>query len=169
MEFARDELRDQLWEYWYRRLMELYYPDKEFLYIRTKILIEFQSIDFSNFFEKAIAGGNLVQNNIFSISEVRELLGRPPYPEDQKEFLELVEKAALANPEILAQLRVGQGLQGQPAQLGQQGKPAEQGGGIGQQGLSVNVNNQKVRSGTFDEQTVTNRIKKGVKQPKNFR
>lgn len=166
LEFARDELRDQLWEYWYRPLMELYYPDDEFLYIRTKILIEFQSIDFSNFFEKAIAGGNLVQNNIFSISEVRELLGRPPYPEDQKEFLELVEKAALANPEILAQLRVGQGLQGQPAQLNQQSKP---GGGIGQQGLSVNVNNQKVRSGTFDEQTVTNRIKKGVKQPKNFR
>lgn len=166
LEFARDELRDQLWEYWYRRLMEQYFPDSEFLHLRAKILVEFQSIDFSNFFEKAIAAGNLVQNTIISIDEARELLNRPPYPEDQLQFQELVEKYVQEHPEILQQLQVAvPGLQQQdPTQQSQQKK-----GTIGQQGLSANIDPKKVKSGDFDSGDVINRLKRGVRQAKNFR
>lgn len=158
LEFARDELRDQLWEFWYRRLMELYFPDKEFLYIKTKIMVEFQSIDFSNFFEKAIAAGNLVQNGISTISEAREFLGRPPYPEDQQEFMDLVEKYLANNPDIAQMLS--------PNSMA---TDTNKEGTIGQQGLSTNVNPNKVKSGDFDSGDVVNRVKKGVRQPKNFR
>lgn len=152
LEFARDELRDQLWESWYRRLMELYFPDSEFLHLKAKIIIDFQSIDFSNFFEKAIAGGNLVQNNIFTIDEVRELLGRPPFPEDQMEMIDNIEKYLLEHPDI-AQMLQGAG----PQQ------------GIGQQGLGVDVNPGKIKSADFKSEDLTNRVKRGVKQPKEFR
>lgn len=157
LEFARDELRDQLWEFWYRRLMEQYFPDSEFLHLRAKIVVEFQSIDFSNFFEKAIAAGNLVQNMIITIDEARELLNRPPYPEDQMQFQELVQKYVQAHPEILQ----GTGLIPPVAEQGE--------GTIGQQGLSANVNPQKVKTGDFDSGDVLNRVKKGVRQAKNFR
>jgi hypothetical protein len=162
LEFARDELRDQLWEFWYRRLMELYFRDRgeEFLHLKAKIIIEFQSIDFSNFFEKAIAGGNLVQNNIFTVDEVRELLGRPPFPEDQMEMIDNIEKYLLEHPEIAQMLQQGPGQQ-----LAQQG----QGGPIGQQGLGVNVNQKKIKKADFGSEDLINRVKRGVKQPKNFR
>lgn len=162
LEFARDELRDQLWEFWYRRLMELYFRDRgeEFLHLKAKIIIEFQSIDFSNFFEKAIAGGNLVQNNIFTIDEVRELLSRPPFPEDQMEMIDNIEKYLLEHPEIAQMLQQG------PAQQLAQGP---QGGQIGQQGLGVNINQKKIRKAGFGSEDVLNRVKRGTKQAKQFR
>lgn len=90
LEFARDELRDQMWKYWYRPLMESYFPDSEFLYLKAKIIMEFKNVEFSNFFEKAIAVGNIVQTGIMSIREARELLNLPPYPESQNELADML-------------------------------------------------------------------------------
>lgn len=90
LEFARDELRDQMWKYWYRRLMEIYFPDSEFLYLKAKIIMEFKNVDFSNFFEKGIAASNLVTTGIISVREARELLNYPPYTEDQEEMADLL-------------------------------------------------------------------------------
>lgn len=90
LEFARDELRDQMWKYWYRRLMEIYFPDSEFLYLKAKIIMEFKNVDFSNFFEKGIAASNLVTSGIMSVREARELLSLPPYPEDQQEIIDML-------------------------------------------------------------------------------
>lgn len=174
LEFARDELREQLWEYWYRRLMELYFPDSEFLHLKAKIIIEFQSIDFSNFFEKAIAGGNLVQNRIFTVNEVRELLSRPPYPEDQQELLDSLDAYLAEHPEIISMFEQWQ----QRASMAQQFPGQQQGGGptqqqnkpgIGQQGLNVNVNPKKIQKAQFDSGDVVNRVKRGAKQTKQFR
>lgn len=124
LEFARDELRDQLWEAWYRKLMEAYFPDKEFIYLKAKIIIEFQSIDFSNFFEKAIAVSNLVEKRIFTVDEAREMLNRGPYPEDQLQLMDNIEALATENMNMFQQLQ-GQGQQrpripGQPKIPGQQ-------------------------------------------------
>lgn len=90
LEFARDELRDQMWKYWYRELMELYFPEKEFLYLKAKVIMEFKNIEFANFFEKAIALGNLVQMGIMSIREARERLNMPPYPEADQELADML-------------------------------------------------------------------------------
>lgn len=130
LEFARDELRDQLWEFWYRRLMELFFRDRgeEFLHLKAKIVIEFQSIDFSNFFEKAIAGANLVQNRIFTVDEVRELLSKGPYPEDQLQLQDNIERLALENPDMFMQGQQQQ--QGGPQVPGQPQAPAGGAGGV---------------------------------------
>jgi hypothetical protein len=45
----------------------------------------------------------------------------------------------------------------------------QQGGQIGQQGLGVDVNPGKIKSGDFKSSDLLNRVKRGVKQPKNFR
>lgn len=160
LEFARDELRDQLWETWYRRLMELFFPEEEFLYLKAKILIEFQSIDFSNFFEKAIAAGNLIQNNIWGISEAREFLGSPPFPEDQQEYFDNIEKYLLEHPQLVEQLRSGQ-LQQQGMALKQEGQQFQQDQQKQLQKQGINIS--KVRSGNFGSSDLLSRAKRQAK------
>jgi hypothetical protein len=151
--------------------MELYFPEEEFMYIRAKIIIEFQSIDFSNFFEKAIAGGNLVQNAIMSVDEIRELLGKGPYTEDQQLLEDNIIKYLNENPEILENVQNALGLvtTEEVKQMEKQNQQQQKQGTIGQQGLSANVNPQKIRKGEFDSGDVVTRIRRGVKQAKNFR
>ena len=103
LEAERDWLRDILWHYWLRPLMEQYFPDKEFLYIRAKVILEFQSIDFSSLIEKAVAISNLVASNIISVREGREMLKLPPFPEDQQDQIDQAQKILANNPDMQQQ------------------------------------------------------------------
>lgn len=126
LEAERDWLRDILWKYWYRPLMELYFPDKEFLYIRAKVILEFQSIDFSSLIEKAVAISNLVASNIISVREGREMLKLPPFPPDQQDQIDQAQKVLNENPDMM-----------QRAQDQQQGNGNGQAGAVDEQGNPI--------------------------------
>lgn len=122
LEAERNWLRNVLWRYWYKPLMEWYFPEERFLYMKIKILLEFQSIEFSSLFEKSIAVNNLLAGRIISIREAREMLQLPPFPPDQdmmmEEQLAIVEDLMANNPDLLA-----------PPQQQQQQQPTEGGNG----------------------------------------
>lgn len=125
LEAERDWLRDILWKYWYRPLMELYFPDKEFLYIRAKVMLEFQSIDFSSLIEKAVAISNLVASNIISVREGREMLKLPPFPEDQQDQIDQATKVLKNNPDMIQNAQNQNQQQQQQQQVDSQGNPIQ--------------------------------------------
>lgn len=124
LEAERDWLRDILWKYWYRPLMELYFPDKQFLYIRAKVILEFQSIDFSSLIEKAVSISNLVASNIISVREGREMLKLPPFPPDQIDAIDQAQKVLNENPDMMQRA--------QDQQQQQQDQQQQDGNGNGQ-------------------------------------
>lgn len=118
LEAERNWLRNVLWRYWYKPLMEFYFPEERFLYMKVKILLEFQSIEFSSLFEKSVAVNNLLAARIISIREAREMLQLPPFPPDQElineQELGVAEQLLAENPDLAAQV---QGQHGAPSQL----------------------------------------------------
>jgi len=69
---------------WYPKLFKLYYPNDEFLHIKMKMKMEFESISFETFLEKAVAVANLVEKGVITKAEGRALLDFPdvmPSPE----------------------------------------------------------------------------------------
>lgn len=113
LEAERNWLRTVLWKYWYKPLIEFYFPDKRFLYMKMEILEEFQNIEFSSLFEKSISVNNLYAARIITVREARELLTLPPFPpEEGPEALQqqdLVEKLVNENPDMVEPLqRIGQ-------------------------------------------------------------
>ena len=107
LEAERNWIRNILWKYWYRPLIEFYFPDKDFLYLRIKIIEEFQSIEFSSFFEKQLAATNLYASRIINLREARELINKPPFPvgeDGEAEDLEtqdMIDKLVMGNPDIV--------------------------------------------------------------------
>jgi hypothetical protein len=111
LEAERNWLRAILWKYWYRQLLEFYFPDKQFLYMKIKILLEFQSIEFASFFERSISVNNLYASRIITVREARELLNLTPFPaEDEDEAVgreqqDLVDKLLKENPDMVEPLK----------------------------------------------------------------
>lgn len=120
LEAERNWIRMVLWKYWYKPLIEFYFPDKAFLYLRIKIIQEFQSIEFSGLFEKAIAVNNLYSARIITIREARELLNLPPFSEEQAEGeleqKELVDQLVKKNPDMIPPLEQVEGARQQENQ-----------------------------------------------------
>jgi hypothetical protein len=108
LEAERTWVRNSLWKYWYRPLIEFYFPDKDFLYLRIKVIEEFQSIEFSSFFEKALSASNLYAARIINLREARELINKPPFPvgedgeEEDLEAQDMVDKLVSNNPDLIA-------------------------------------------------------------------
>lgn len=108
LEAERTWIRMTLWKYWYRPLIEFYFPDKEFLYLRIKVIEEFKSIEFSSFFEKALAASNLYAARIINLREARELINKPPFPigedgeEEDLEQEDMINKLVSNNPDLIA-------------------------------------------------------------------
>jgi hypothetical protein len=98
LEPAREELREELWEQWYQPLIEFFYPDSEFLYLRLKVQNVFESVDFSSLIDKAAAVKDLYNSNLLTIREAREILARPPFPPDQEELVDKVKNFMANNP-----------------------------------------------------------------------
>ena len=106
-EAERTWIRNILWKYWYRPLIEFKFPDKQFLYMRIKILNEFKSIEFASLFERAISVNNLYSARIINLREARELLNLPPFQEmEEDETLQQEQNRTLMklldrNPELV--------------------------------------------------------------------
>lgn len=77
IEAERAWIRDVLDEYWYRRLLNAYFPDDQYIHIKLKVITEFKNISFESFFEKALALETLVSNKLMTPKEARELLSLP--------------------------------------------------------------------------------------------
>lgn len=108
LEAERNWIRMILWKYWYKPLIEFYFPDKQFLYLRIKILEEFQDIEFASLFEKAISVNNLYAARIITLRESRELLNLPPFPPEEEGALEqqeIIDKLVNQNPDMVAPLQ----------------------------------------------------------------
>lgn len=132
LEDERNWVRTTLWRQWYRKLMDFFYPDldKQFLYLRVKVINEFKSIEFASIFEKAIAISNLRSSQTITEREARELLNMPPFPPDRDEELELASQILAENPDlipIVQQVAQNQKLQDQTlAQIETGGNKNEQ-------------------------------------------
>lgn len=106
LEAERTWIRNILWKYWYRPLIEFKFPDKQFLYMRIKILNEFKSIEFASLFERAISINNLYSARIINLREARELLNLPPFNDEEMTELEQEKQVSLitrllnTNPEL---------------------------------------------------------------------
>jgi hypothetical protein len=122
LEAERNWLRNILWKYWYKPLMQLFFPDTSFLYMKIKVLLEFQSIEFSSLFEKSIAVNNLLAARIISIREAREMLQMPPFPPDQEgmaeEQMAMTEELIRNNPDLLARMEAQKAAEGQQQPAG---------------------------------------------------
>lgn len=127
LEAERTWVRNILWKYWYRPLIEFKFPDKQFLYMRIKILNEFKSIEFASLFERAISVNNLYSARIINLREARELLNLPPFQEMeeeegiQQEQNRLMMKLLERNPELALP------QQERPQQQEEQQQPQQQG------------------------------------------
>jgi hypothetical protein len=77
IESERAWIRDILDEYWYRRLLNTYFPEDQYIHIKLKVVTEFKNISFESFFEKALALETLVSNKLMTQKEARELLSLP--------------------------------------------------------------------------------------------
>lgn len=77
VESERAWVRDILDEYWYRRLLQAYFPSDQYIHIKLKVVTEFKNISFESFFEKALALETLVSNKLMTPKEARELLALP--------------------------------------------------------------------------------------------
>ena len=77
LEFERAWIRDVLDEYWYRRLLQAYFPQDQYIHIKLKVVTAFKNISFESFFEKALALETLVSNKLMTPKEARELLSLP--------------------------------------------------------------------------------------------
>jgi hypothetical protein len=127
LEAERDALRDTMWKYWYRPLMEHYFddgtgnpqPGKAFMYLRIKVLMEFQSIDFSSLIEKAVSIQGLVASGIISVREGREILKLPPFPPDQEAAIDTTTKLLQQHPDMIQK---SQDQQRQDEQMAKQAK-----------------------------------------------
>lgn len=106
LEAERTWVRNILWKYWYRPLIEFKFPDKQFLYMRIKVLNEFKSIEFASLFERAISVNNLYSARIINLREARELLNLPPFNDEEESELEQEKQVSLitrllnTNPEL---------------------------------------------------------------------
>ncbi len=77
IESERAWIRDILDEYWYRRLLNAYFPEDQYIHIKLKVVTAFKNISFESFFEKALALETLVSNKLMTPKEARELLSLP--------------------------------------------------------------------------------------------
>jgi hypothetical protein len=77
IESERAWIRDILDEYWYRRLLQAYFPADQYIHIKLKVVAQFKNISFESFFEKALALETLVSNKLMTPKEARELLALP--------------------------------------------------------------------------------------------
>jgi len=98
LEPAREEIRDTLWEQHYKPLIEFYFPEAEFLYLRIKIQTVFESLDFNSISDKAQPLISLYKTGLMTQREVREELARPPFPPDQEQLQTNLQKFMNENP-----------------------------------------------------------------------
>jgi hypothetical protein len=156
LESYRDWLRETMWKQWYRPLMENFFGgEKPFIYLKAKIIMEFQSIDFSSLIEKAVSVSNLVQTVIITVREARELLKLPPFPPDQAELMNKTAALLAQNPDM-AQQPQGQMDQQQKAGLNQnQPQQGKTGGG----GKQIKLN-KSAASGDIGAKIVKKEINK---------
>lgn len=98
LEPARAEVRDVLWEQWYKPLIEFYWPESEFLYLKIKIQTVFESLDFNSLPDKAQPLISLYKSGLLTQREVREELARPPFPPDQEQLQTNLQKFMNENP-----------------------------------------------------------------------
>lgn len=121
LEAEREWIRNVLWKYWYRPLIEIFFPDKAFLYMRIKIINEFKSREFASLFERSISVNSLYASRIINLREARELLTLPPFQEegeDEQMQQDMIDRLLNRNQDLLQQQPQDQQQQ-QPEALGQ--------------------------------------------------
>ena len=119
LEAEREWLRNQLWKSWYRPLIEIFFPDKAFLYMRIKIINEFKSREFASLFERSISVNSLYASRIINLKEARELLTLPPFQEEGEEEQmqrDMIDQLLRRNQDMLMQPPQEQQQQQQPGQ-----------------------------------------------------
>lgn len=158
LEAERNWIRNVLWRYWYRPLIEFKFPDKQFLYMRIKILNEFKSIEFASLFERAISVNNLYSARIINLREARELLNLPPFNEEelteiqQEKQQNMINRLLNTNPDLMMQQQQQEEQQQQQQQDNGVAEPGKQ--------LLIKTGSTRVR----DPEQILTRLKRQGRQ-----
>ena len=85
----RDELQKTMWNYWYKDLMQIYFPDEPLLDLLLTVKLEFKNKSFAGFIDKAAPTIEAYKVGIYNKPEAREKL-------DEEAFGEFEESEAFA-------------------------------------------------------------------------
>lgn len=99
IELERSWIREVMDRYWYRRLLKLYFPGDMYIHIKLKIITEFENTSFDTLLEKAFTIEKLKNAQVITTTESREMIGRSPLTEAQKEEINGILVAA-ANTQV---------------------------------------------------------------------
>lgn len=77
----RDLLNEVMWEYWYKDLMSIYFPDDELLDLHLTVKLEFKNKTFAGFIDKAAPTIEAFKYGLLPMQEAREMLDQDPISE----------------------------------------------------------------------------------------
>lgn len=99
----RDLLSDTMWQYWYKHLMEITFPDEELIDLSLTVQLEFKNKSFTGFVDKAEQLLAYHLAGAISKKELREDIDHPPYTEAEEEELTGAQKVQADMPLSLEQ------------------------------------------------------------------
>jgi hypothetical protein len=88
----RDALTATMWNYWYRDLMQVYFPDEELLDLAITVTLQFKNKTFAGFVDKAAPTLEAYKIGALNKMETREMLDHDPISEfdDQEQDIPLI-------------------------------------------------------------------------------
>ena len=89
----RDALTSTMWNYWYKDLMQVYFPDEELLDLAITVKLEFKNKTFAGFVDKAAPTLEAYKWGALNKMETREMLDHDAISEfeDKQEDIPLIE------------------------------------------------------------------------------
>jgi hypothetical protein len=88
----RDALTATMWNYWYKDLMQVYFPDEELLDLAITVTLQFKNKTFAGFVDKAAPTLEAYKIGALNKMETREMLDHDPISEfdDQEQDIPLI-------------------------------------------------------------------------------
>ena len=94
----RDLLNEVMWDYWYKDLMNIYFPDDELLDLHLTVKLEFKNKTFAGFIDKAAPTIEARKYGILTEIEARQMLDQDPVPAVQDDEIPIVEIEKATQP-----------------------------------------------------------------------
>jgi hypothetical protein len=93
----RDALTTTMWNYWYKDLMQVYFPNEKLLDLAITVTLQFKNKTFAGFVDKAAPALESYKWGALNKMEVREMLDHDPISEFEEEDKEEIPLIAIEN------------------------------------------------------------------------
>ena len=94
----RDLLNEVMWEYWYKDLMTVFFPDDELLDLHLTVKLEFKNKTFAGFIDKAAPTIEAYKHGLLAKPEARENIDQDPFSEYDEEEMPIIKIAKESRP-----------------------------------------------------------------------